>query len=423
MLTILKRENIRRLINLMLRAATLVSKFALVFFLAKYLDARVVGVYGLISATIGYAIYLVGLEFYNYSSREIIGSESDLLFGYLKDQLVLYLIVYALVVPLTVVFFFSGFIPLEYAYWFGCLLVVEHLAQELNRVLVAVSQQMLASVVLFVRSGAWCLLLMLAMFFSPDLRNLYSVLVFWFVGCLCALFIAFWGLRVYSFNSFFRPVNWLWINRGLKIVWPLLIASLCIRGIFTIDRYWVEDAAGLDVLGAYVLYIGMATAVLSFVDAAVIVFYYPKLIIFAKKEEWHRFCSVMYGLALNVIVFTVLLSFACYVAGLFMVAWLGKGVYIANFYVLKWLIVSVALYSFSMIPHVGLYALHKDKVIVLSQLAGFFVFVVAYFMLRMAQVDGVLSVLWGMCGAFFTIFAWKFLAFIFGFWLVRGVES
>ncbi|AXA54960.1 hypothetical protein ACNT2N_13025 [Pseudomonas thivervalensis] len=419
MLTLIGRENLKRLINLNIRAATLVSKFALIFFIAKYLDAKDVGLYGLISATIGYAIYLVGFEFYNYSTREIIGSDPGLLFGYIKDQLVLYVIAYVLVAPLTVVFFSTGVIPIEYIYWFGCLLVVEHLAQELNRVLVAISKQMLASVVLFVRSGVWCLLVIVIMYLSPGSRNLNLVMVLWFLGCLFALIIGLWSLRSYSFLSFFRPVNWSWIKKGLRLMWPLLIASLCIRGIFTIDRYWIESVAGLDVLGAYVLYIGMATAVLSFLDAAVIVFYYPKLILSAKDGDAHLFSSTMRGLTLNVVGFTSFLSLACYFFGWGMVLWLDNSIYVDYFYILKWLILSIALYSLSMIPHVGLYALHKDKHIFFSQIGGLGIFVMSYLVMRIAKVDGVLSVLWGMCNAFAIIFVWKTLAYVLGFGLIK----
>ncbi|WP_212796983.1 hypothetical protein [Pseudomonas sp. St316] len=413
------REKIKRLINLNIRAATLVSKFALIFFMAKYLDAKDVGIYGLVAATIGYAIYLVGFEFYNYSTREIIGSDPDLLYGYLKDQLVLYALAYLFVFPVVVIFFSSGFIAFEYIYWFGFLLVVEHLAQELNRVLVAVSQQMLASVVLFVRSGIWCLLVILIMFLSPTTRNLNFVFALWFLGCLLALFIGLWGLRSYNGSSFFKPVNWLWIKKGLRLVWPLLIASLCMRGIFTIDRYWVERVAGLDVLGAYVLYIGMATAVLSFLDAAVIVFYYPKLILSAKAKDYHQFSVNMRGLNFNVIGFTVFLSAACYLFGWGMALWLEKAVYVEYFYILKWLILAIALYSLSMIPHVGLYALHKDSHIFFSQVGGLIVFLVSYFAMRMADLDGVSAVLWGMCNAFAMIFIWKSLAYVFGFRLIK----
>jgi hypothetical protein len=89
------------------------------------------------------------------------------------------------------------------------------------------------------------------------------------------------------------------------------------------------------------------------------------------------------------------------------------------FYILKWLILSIALYSFSMIPHVGLYALHKDKQIFFSQIGGLVVFVMSYLVMRAAKVDGVSSVLWGMCNAFAIIFVWKTLAYIFGFGLIK----
>lgn len=47
-----EREVLERLLNLVLRGTTLVSKFALLFVLAKFLEPLEVGLYGLFSATI-----------------------------------------------------------------------------------------------------------------------------------------------------------------------------------------------------------------------------------------------------------------------------------------------------------------------------------------------------------------------------------
>ena len=70
------REHVVRVANITLRGMTLVSKFVLLFFLAKFLQASEVGLYGLLSATIGYALYVIGFEFYNFSTREMIGEDS-----------------------------------------------------------------------------------------------------------------------------------------------------------------------------------------------------------------------------------------------------------------------------------------------------------------------------------------------------------
>ncbi|MGN6620788.1 MAG: hypothetical protein ACTHKR_06965, partial [Sphingomonas sp.] len=58
--------------NVVLRFGTLGVRFIFVFFLAKYLDASSVGYYGLFTATITYALYFVGLDYYVFTSREIV---------------------------------------------------------------------------------------------------------------------------------------------------------------------------------------------------------------------------------------------------------------------------------------------------------------------------------------------------------------
>src|SRR5690606_32976023 len=76
----------------------------------------------------------------------------------------------------------------------------------------------------------------------------------------------------------FHAIDWRWIAKGLGVALPLMLASLAVRGIFTIDRFWVEAIGGASTLGAYVLFVGVATAVLSFVDAGIVDFAYPRVI-------------------------------------------------------------------------------------------------------------------------------------------------
>lgn len=75
-----------RLINIALRGMTLGSKFLLIFFLARFLEPAELGLYGLLVATIGYALYLLGLDFYTYSTREILKRERNEWGGLLKNQ-------------------------------------------------------------------------------------------------------------------------------------------------------------------------------------------------------------------------------------------------------------------------------------------------------------------------------------------------
>src|SRR5690606_7394792 len=159
-------------LNLSLRGATLTSKFALIFFLAIFLEPSDLGLYGLLTATISYSIYVIGFDFYTYSTRELLGQPRELWSSMLRDQGVYFVLAYLLVLPLLVVIFLQGWLPWRLAGWFFALLVIEHLAHELNRLLVAMSEQLLASVVLFLRSGLWGLVLLPLMWVVPESRQL-----------------------------------------------------------------------------------------------------------------------------------------------------------------------------------------------------------------------------------------------------------
>ncbi|EED0221555.1 TPA: polysaccharide biosynthesis protein, partial [Escherichia coli] len=63
-----------------LRGITLLTKFIFIVLLARLLPSTDLGVYGLINAAVGYGIFVVGFEFYTYSTREIINSQKNRLF-------------------------------------------------------------------------------------------------------------------------------------------------------------------------------------------------------------------------------------------------------------------------------------------------------------------------------------------------------
>lgn len=405
------REHVVRIANIALRGMTLVSKFVLLFFLAKYLQASDVGLYGLLSATIGYALYVIGFEFYNFSTREMIGEDSSQWLGMIRDQLAFYGVLYCIFLPCALFIFYMGWLPWSHVFWFVVLALLEHIAQELNRILVAISQQLLASVVLFLRSGAWCLAVVVVMWVDLSARNLNVLLGGWVIGCLLGCILAIKKISEFDGASLHRKINWRWVFRGVKIAIPLLIASLAMRGVFTFDRYWIESIASLDVLGAYVLYVGMASAVLSFLDAGVIVFFYPKLVSSAKKRNLPLFFKEMKMLAFNVLGVTAFLVLACYGVSGFVLHWLNSAVYSENIHILYWLLLAVAVYSVSMIPHLGLYAFGFDKPLLYSQVVGLFVFLGGSYLLQ--GEEGVYAVPISMCIAFFVVLVWKSFAYYF----------
>lgn len=397
--------NYQRLINVALRGMTLASKFLLIFFLARFLDPAELGLYGLLTATIGYALYLLGFDFYAFTTRELLKRERSDWGGLLKDQGALSAVLYAVFLPLLCLVFFNGLLPWSLAGWFFALLVIEHVTQELGRLLIAISEQLLASLVLFLRSGAWAVAVTALMFFEADTRTLNYVLGAWTLGGLFALLLGIYRISQLKIGGWHKAVDWQWIGKGLKVAIPLLIATLAIRGVFTLDRYWFEALAGLEVLGAYVLFMGFCSALMSFLDAGVFAFSYPGLIAAHSRQDATAF---RHGLRM-LLMQTLLLSTIFAVLALLLITpllqWLDRPVYIDHQSLFPWILVATVLYAIGMVPHYALYAQGHDRPIIQSHIVSGLIFIPATWLFSL--YSSLLAVPLGLSAAFTLILLWK----------------
>lgn len=258
-----------RFANMGIRGLTLLSKFILIFFLAVYLEPKELGIYGLFSATISYAIFFLGLDFYTYTTRELLRRDQTEWGRLLKSQGALHIALYLFFLPLLLVLFIYGFLEWQFAPWFFLLLVFEHINQELMRLLIAISHQFAATMALFFSQGLWAAAITVWMFSDEQARELTSVFGAWLIGNICALVIGVAVLVKKEIGNWHRSVDWKWLKKGFPVALPILLSTVCIRGIFTLDRYYVDFLLGSELLGVYVLFISIASSLMAFLDAGV----------------------------------------------------------------------------------------------------------------------------------------------------------
>jgi O-antigen/teichoic acid export membrane protein len=398
-----------RLANVALRGMTLASKFLLIFFLARFLEPAALGLYGLLVATIGYSLYLLGLDFYTFTTREVLKRERNEWGGLLKDQGALTLLLYAFFMPLLLLLFYTDSLPWAVVGWFFALLVLEHLNQELMRLLITISEPLLASLVLFLRSGAWAIAVTVSMIFIPEMHNLDSVLAAWTIGGSSAFLLAAWRLYRLRLGGWNKRVDWSWIKLGVKIALPLLIATLALRGLFTLDRYWLEGLAGLEVLGAYILFIGVANAMVSFLDAGVFAFIYPGLINAFQKQQAEVFRQGVKSLFFQTACFSAIFAAVALLLIEPLLDWLDKPLYREQQGMFPWILLATVLYALSMVPHYALYAQGKDRPIIYSHIFGFCVFIPTTWLCSRQWPD--IAIPLGLCVAFLVILLWKLQAY------------
>lgn len=395
------------LFNLSIRGVNLASKFILIIFLAKLLDTQELGLYGIIVATINFAMYFIGLDFYVYSNRELLKCRDSEKNKIITSHTQLLALVYFCTLPIISVIFFKDIIPIVYILPFYFLIILEHLNQELMRLLIVLKKPITANTLFFIRSGGWVFIIIALTWFKFKF-NLLNVLNIWVVAEILCFVISLF--IIYKKNirfNIFQSINWQWITKGLKICIPFIVGTLAVRAIFTGDRYILEHFADKNILAAYVFFASLAAATLSFIDAAVFSFEYPDLVRSIDQKD-NRHQDIIKKLYIKTISLLFVINIFAYILIKFLLQIVGKEIFYTYINYFYYLMFVQALYCMSMIPHYILYALNKDKSIIVSQISAFVIFLsIALILLSdMHSIDGLFIAL---VVSFVYILAYKFI--------------
>lgn len=354
-------------ISVSLRVLTLASKFVLLMYLVRYFAVEAVGVYGLIAVTISISLYFLGVDFYVFSTREVLSQSSKRLPVLVRDQAVLHGIAYVIVLPILLCVFAANLIGWTYAIWFYGILVLEHLSQESYRLLVAISRPARANLILFLRSGAWIYAVVGLGMVSSDFRILSVVWVGWLTGALASIIIAAYSLRDYPWKfALSENVDWSWIRSGIKVAIPYLVASLCLMSVQFADRYAISYFKGEAQLGIYTFYAQIANTVQLLITTGVTSLIYPKMVSAYQKWDHDTFAALFKKLTWGVIAGTITLCLIISAAIPFVLRVLDRP-HVAEYQPVLWLLlIGNGLLTLSHIPHYSLYAQGKDRSVVYS---------------------------------------------------------
>jgi len=392
-------------LNLALRTGTLATRFALIFVLAKYLDAASLGQYGLFTAAIGFALLCFGLDLYIYTAREISRLEQAQRGRLLKNQAALVGILYLTMSPLTLLILPWAGLPKDLVWWFLPILFLEHVNQEIYRLLIVLSKQITASLLLFIRQGSWAIGVSGLMMVNESARNLHLLLMLWACAGILAAAAGLSAVRTMRLGGWREPVEWAWIKKGISISSAFLIATLSVRAIQTVDRYWLQDLAGLEAVGVYVLFVGVSSALAIFLDAAIFSFRYPELVALGNQNKIGELHRSTRRLALHTLGICFLFALVSLIVLPLLLRWIDRELYVTQIALFYWILAAQIAYSLSMVPHYALYALSRDRPLIVSHLISLPVFLVTS--LFLIKISPLYAVPVGVFFAMLTILLWK----------------
>ncbi|WP_379552933.1 lipopolysaccharide biosynthesis protein [Qipengyuania sp. DGS5-3] len=367
--------------NFCLRVFTLGMRFGLIALLARFLDVASVGHYGLFAAAIFYGLLVFGLDLYVFVNREIVRAKPNEISGLLKNQFLVICLGYLLLAPPVLYVLQQSNLPSDLLWWFLPVLLLEHFNQEVFRVLVVLERQLTASILLFVRQGSWVMILAVLFWLDPESRNLTLLFSLWLGAGILAAIGALVALRAVGLGRPDAGLKLQWVKAALLVSAIYLLATLALRAILTFDRFIMEELSGIEIVGVYVFFVGLAAALNALSDAAVFAFKYPQLLRLADPDPTAEFWRQSAFMALQAAIFAIVFVAGAVFVLPWILAWVSAPIYAQFAQLFYWALAAATLLSWSMVPHYILYSLNRDTLILSSHLIAMAIFFLSTYLI------------------------------------------
>ena len=350
-----------------LRAASILGRIGLIYYLGSTLLLSEVGYFSLIQATLAFGIIVGGLEFHAYSTREIATASLETIGGLLASFLITTSsILIGTGIIISAYFSFTPTVTQHESHLGTYLLLTitflwiisEYFCTEAYRVMIALGKPLQANIGMFIRNGSWPLLLLLLDFIT-HLNGLMFVFGFAIAAGWVALLYYVIVFRHDGVWPQFPSANFKWIYIGLKVCLPLWAGVLVARASYIIDR-WIVGSQSSELLGIYTLWISATLLIQVFFEATCTSMFMSKLLR-TKSENSNTFTAAFRQfsvLGTTMIVLAVALLVMCFplLSKIF-----GNAKLLEYYHLYVILLLASATLTASLIPQIYLYVCRKDR--------------------------------------------------------------
>ena len=349
------------------------------------------GTYGIFATSVAMSVQFLGMEFYIFNTREILGSDQakrGLLFS---GQLAFHGLTHLLFLPAWSILFFAGILPWSLIVWFYILITVEHLSVEICRVLIVIGHPILSHFTGFIRAGSWVAIAVTVGLQIPGYRSIQAIAIFWILGGLLSLLIGCKPLLQSDWSNTWEIRPKLdWIRKGLSVAMPFFISTAALNTIYFSDRFIIQHFSGIEQVGLYTFHQSVAGLVYTAIGVGVLGIIYPKVVKAFLIRDIPQYTQERQTLALAIISGSILVSLFLILIFPYAADFMKNPQFIETRSVFFILLLGSVIQNISFIPHYDLYARSIDRDLMWSTILA-------------AALNVVLNVLWipkfGIIGA------------------------
>lgn len=358
-----KLDLFKKLLNAALRITPVFLKFLVIILFAEVLSLADYGFFNLIVTSITIGIYLLGVDFYYFSNREIITHKSKAQ-SLIISSLIVYVSIY--VIFYIVSTFLSPFDLAERGILNTLILLIisEHFNQECYRILICLKKVYPANLIFFFRTSSWTIIVGYLILFGelPD-NPILSVLNYWLVSNFLAIVVTllYASFKIKFYQNLFFSIDYGFVVKGLRLSLWVFLGTILLKATEYSARYITEIILDSEETAIFTYYSTIAIAMNMYINSVVTSFEYPKLVERVKTDAFYKQLS-LFNFSIRVhIAFSGALIL---LLGFFVTRQLSEEQYLSYYMLLPIMVIGISLMNISLGDHFNLYANKKDKSII-----------------------------------------------------------
>jgi O-antigen/teichoic acid export membrane protein len=320
------------------------------------------GTYGILATSVAMSVQFLGMEFYVFNTREILGSDQAKRGLLLSGQLTFHGLIYLLSLPALSILFFAGILPWSLAVWFYILIIVEHLSVETCRILFVIGRPILANFAGFIRIGSWVAIAVTVGLQIPEYRSVQAIAIFWILGGLLSILIGCKPLLQSDWSNPFEIRPRLdWIRKGVSVAMPFFMSAVALNTIYFSDRFIIQHFSGIEQVGLYTFHQSVAGLVYTAITIGVVSIIYPKIVKSFLIRDMARYTQERKTLAVAIISGSILVSLFLILIFPYLADFMKNPQFIETRSVFFILLLGSVIQNISFVPHYDLYARSIDR--------------------------------------------------------------
>jgi O-antigen/teichoic acid export membrane protein len=358
---------------MVLRVATLGSRFVLTIYLAHSLSIEDLGIFGLVMGLVGVVPPLTGWGVNYYLGRDVVGRTLDDAALIVRDRLAITLLSLLAIAPLVPLLYVTtpGLLPTRLVL-VTAIVVAETLSADLQTPLISLGMSLFANVLLFVRSSGWVLVYVLLSATVSKYRTLDAALFLWMVFNLIQFALLYIVVlrRIDLAALFGTPLRLRPLLASIRGGLSIYANDVGIAGLVYLDRYFVAGILGLHELGIYTLYWSMSTGVHALISSGIVQPATPVLVQAHATESEIVVERLLANVLINTLAAGVILSAGTAAAAFVVLTYFGIGDFEQNYPLFLLLLLATTLRGLSDAINLALASRHMDRAYAIAGIGG-----------------------------------------------------